>query len=315
MSESTEPGHVSSAEIEPDRTQQDLPLVNISDLKDHVKLSVLEAFNDDSFLDKIKSVIASLLTPYKEALSTANAEIGQLKTQMSEKVNTIRALTKDIEDLKIKCDDIEQQGRKGSVRMFGVPESTPGTTDDKVLTILNENVKVSPKLTLDDIEVTHRVGRPPPVSSTSEGTEEHVAEAPGENNINKRPRAILIKFANRRIKTLVMDAKKNLKTNPYTDQNGKEYKVFIQDDLTSRRANLAFLARQAKRSHRISDTWVSFSKVLVKDNHGRIHTINTLQDLSEYEWIVCIPFKMNHWWLLCWLNNFILCGILTYWHM
>ena len=157
---------------------------------------------------------------------------------------------------------------------------TSGTADDKVLTILNDNVKVSPKLTLDDIEVTHRVGRPPPVSSTSEGTEEHVEGAPGENSINRKPRAILIKFANRRIKTLVMDARKNLKTNPYTDQNGREYKVFIQDDLTSRRANLAFLA---KRSHRISDTWVSFSKVLVKDNHGRIHTINTLQDLSEYE--------------------------------
>ena len=48
--------------------------------------------------------------------------------------------------MKIKCDNIELKGCKGSLRMFGVPESTPGTTDDKALTMLNDNVKVSPSL-------------------------------------------------------------------------------------------------------------------------------------------------------------------------
>ena len=100
------------------------------------------------FPKKIKSVINPLLTPYEEALSTANAEIKQLKSQMYEKGTTIRALTKDIQDLQIKCDDIEQQGRKGSIRMFGVPESTPGTTGNKVLSILNDNVKWPPSLRL-----------------------------------------------------------------------------------------------------------------------------------------------------------------------
>ena len=288
--ESSETAHVSSAGINPELINQDQPMINISDLKDHVKLSVLEAFTDDSFLEKIKSVIVPLLTPYKEALSTANAEIKQLKSQMSEKDTTIRALTKDIQELQIKCDDIEQQGRKGSIRMFGVPESTPGTTDNKVLSILNDNVKVTPKLTLDDLEVTHRVGRPPRGSAAqNEGTGENAEEAPARRE--KKPRAILIKFASRRTKTLVMEAKKKLKSNPYKDQNGHEYKIFIQDDLTTRRANLAFLARQAKNSQRINDTWVSFSKVMVKDIHGRIHTINTLQDLREVEWIFCILEK------------------------
>ena len=161
---------------------------------------------DDSFLKKIKSVINPLLTPYEEALSTAYAEIKQLKSQMSEKGTTIRALTKDIQDLQIKCDDIEQQGRKGSIRVFGVAESTPGTTGNKVLSILNDNVKVTPKLTLDDLEVTHRVGRPPPGSAAqNEGTGENAVEAPAHRE--KQTRNILIKFANRRTETLVMEAK------------------------------------------------------------------------------------------------------------
>ena len=80
--ESSETAHVSSAEIKSELINQDLPMINISDLKDHVKLSVLEAFTDDSFLEKkIKSVIVPLLTPYKDALSTANAESKQLKSQ------------------------------------------------------------------------------------------------------------------------------------------------------------------------------------------------------------------------------------------
>ena len=68
---------MSSAEINPELTHQDMPMINISDLKDHVKLSVLKAFTDDSFLEKIKSVRVPLLTPHKEVLSISNAEIKQ----------------------------------------------------------------------------------------------------------------------------------------------------------------------------------------------------------------------------------------------
>ena len=114
---------------------------------------------------------------------------------MSEKDTTIRALKTDIQDLQIKCDHIEQQGRKGSIRMFGVPESTPGTTDNKVLSILNDNMKVTPKHTLlDDLEVTHPVGRPSPGSAAqNEGTGKNAEEAPACRK--KKTLAILIKFA------------------------------------------------------------------------------------------------------------------------
>ena len=54
--------------------------------------------------------------------------------------------------------------------------------DNKVLSILNDNGKVTPKLTVDDLEVTHQVGRPPPGSATqNEGTGENAEEAPARS--------------------------------------------------------------------------------------------------------------------------------------
>ena len=50
-----------------------------------------------------------------------------------------------------------------------------------------------------------------------------------------------------------------------------------------RRANLAFPARQSKRSSHIMDTWVALSKVMVKDNCGRITTISTDYDLRKQD--------------------------------
>ena len=61
--------------------------------------------------------------------------------------------------------------------MFGVPESIYSWHSGQVLSILNNHVKVTPKLPLDDLEVTHRVGRPPPGSAAqNEGTGENGEE-------------------------------------------------------------------------------------------------------------------------------------------
>ena len=80
-----------------------------------------------------------------------------------------------------------------------------------------------------------------------------------------------------------MENRKKLKYNPRKDDDGHEYPVYIQDDLTKRRANLAFLARHSKRNRHIMDTWIALSKVMVKDNYGRITTISTDCDFRKLE--------------------------------
>ena len=240
---------------------------------DNFKLNFLESLSDVSIVKKYQEILAPLFEPLEIALKSANAEIAQLKTQMAEKDATISALSKKVSDLEIHQDDLEQQGRKASVWVFGIPEDTPGNIDTKILSLCNKNLGLEPPLVLDDLEVTHRVGRPPAVPNPNDDS----AESP------PKPRPILVKFASRRVKGRVMDERSTLKDNPLKLDNGNTAKIYIQDDLTKRRANLAYRARQLKNAKKILDTWLSNCKILVKDNYNRITLVNDTHDLLKFE--------------------------------
>ena len=165
--------------------------------------------------------------------------------------------------------------------------------------MINEMMGLTPPVTLDDLEVTHRVGRtsqpalsdrspvaPPKQDAEAQPGTDHQIEnqhnPPCETQV-QTPRPILFRFASRRVKGRVMEERKKLKNKISEDKFGHEFRIFIQDDLIERRANLAFLARQLKRWIRISDSWVSFGKIQIKDNHAHIVMINTLLDIRKFE--------------------------------
>ena len=97
------------------------------------------------------------------------------------------------------------------------------------------------------------------------------------------PRPILVKFASRRTKARVMGCKKDLKSNPCTRLDGTRSPVTVSDDLTKRRATLAFQARTLKRAGTVADAWTFDSKVYIKDNHNRIHPIAKEEDLRKFQ--------------------------------
>ena len=92
----------------------------------------------------------------------ANANIDSLKKRMDEKDNKIAALEQNIFETDLGLDDLEQQGRRGSMRVFGIPGDTPGSVDAKVLALCNGQMGMSPPLMLEDLEVVHRLGKPSP---------------------------------------------------------------------------------------------------------------------------------------------------------
>ena len=118
--------------------------LDTDDLKVLIKISVLEAFSEDVTMEKLKSCMASLLEPYQDALVKANSDITSLKSQVADKETTIQKMSDQISELEQKYDDLEQHGRKGSVRIFGVPENTAGDTDTKVLHVVNTMMKLTP---------------------------------------------------------------------------------------------------------------------------------------------------------------------------
>ena len=59
--------------------------------------------------------------------------------------------------------------------------------------------------------------------------------------------------------------------------------VYITDDLTQRKARLAFLARNLKRNELISDSWTMDCKILIKNLYSHICQVNHESDLAEYD--------------------------------
>ena len=197
-------------------------------------------------------------------------------------------------DLTVRFDDLEQQGRKGSIRVFGLPEDDSGTLETKLLTLLNDNMELDPPINREEIEVAHRLGKPPPKSrqqqsddhgtaSDDAATDALVTDAASPPPATPpMPRQVIVKLMNRRIKSRIMEGRSKLKNKPYKRQDGTTSAVYIADDLTKRRANLAFQARKMKNKKRIQDTWVTNCKVLVKDNYGRISQITVPEDLQKF---------------------------------
>ena len=59
------------------------------------------------------------------------------------------------------------------------------------------------------------------------------------------------------------------------------FTAFFQDDLTARRAKLAYESRQLKWSGVIGDTWISNSKIIIKDSHVWIYAITSPNELTK----------------------------------
>ena len=97
--------------------------------------------------------------------------------------------------------------------------------------------KRCPKPVIDDLEVVQGLGKPPFADGQS-NEEEPDSKPP--------PRSIIVKFASRRTKPRVMENKKNLKDNPWENLDDTQTTVYVADDMTKRRATLAFKIRQLK---------------------------------------------------------------------
>ena len=247
----------------------------------------------------LEPVFTKHLEPLTKKLSDTVAILSQTVTSLEKEVEAkdriISDLRKDVTALQCQLVDIEQHGRKESIRVFGLPETTAGTTDEKFVNLCNGRMKLQPPLDITEIAVSHRVG---PIQQAR------------DDGLPSPPRPLLVKFVSRRSKARVMVVRKNLRqsrpnkrphnqessegANEVVNEDGDEDdpddagtsrtnlpKIFIFDDLTKARAKLAILARENKRRGEIVDTWTSYCNILVKDKFARIHKISCIADLES----------------------------------
>ena len=244
-------------------------------------LRLKEALRTDDIAQQVLVSLQPVIKSLEDAISNLSATNSALRKQVADRDEAIAKLQHRVDDLEIRCDDLEQQGRKGSIRVFGMPEKEEGPLEDKLIRLCNVNLKLQPPIVPEDIEVAHRVGRPPLQQrgdSDGDGDVQDTSSPP-------KPRPVLVKLSSRRTKGRIMEVCKRLKNNPYeytVDDETHTAKIYIGDDLTKRRAKLAYQARTLRNDNLIKDTWISNCKILVKDNFNRITQVNYPHDLQKF---------------------------------
>jgi hypothetical protein len=139
-----------------------------------------------------------MVAALKEALSdpdVVSAIVGAVTDQLKREIVDLRKqlVQRDlrIQALEDKVDEQEQYQRRNNVRISEIPEAV-GEDTDVLVVKLAETLGVT--LDEDDIDRSHRVGRPPD----------------GDND--GRPRALLVKFVSYKSKRALITSRKGLKS-------------------------------------------------------------------------------------------------------
>ena len=190
-------------------------------------------------------VLAKLMQAQSEFLLTAfTKQLAERDATIAQHTRVIDQLRAENTELRVELDDLQQYSRRNAVRISGIPQpdnEKPQDLQKAVVKLIKEDMKV--ELLDRDICRMHRVGRPTP---------------PSDKHPNGLPRQIILKFTCYAVRRKVMKARRNLK-----DLSGHPYRIYINEDLTRKRAHLAQLARAAKVERKIKDTWVLDGKIFV----------------------------------------------------
>ena len=211
-----------------------------------------------AFVAALKDPNHPLATALQNALAPVISEAfekqtQELKNKLAEKGSEISALKTQITSLEYAVEELEQYGRRNALRFSGIPENPGEKTDDIIMNIVNNDLKVN--LESYQIGRSHRVGKFDANSS--------------------KPRNLLVKFATYNIRRQIFQARKELRQR-------KGPLIYINEDLTRRRAKLLYEARQLKSSQKIKNAWSSDGRILLADNADKTHLIKTEVDLEEF---------------------------------
>ena len=225
---------------------------------DQFALFLIEACKSLDIKKMIKDIVAPKHDDFMDIVSAeVHRQMLPFRQQLQEKDQEILTLKKTIADQQVQLDDLEQHGRRDSLRVSGIPEPEEYDGTDAAVMSVCTAMKLDPPLDPKDIAVSHRVGR----------------------KVQGMDRQIVVKFATRNVRERVFRARKALKDVNQDKDVGK--KIYINEDLTKFRAGLAREARSYKNSGLINDTWSIYGKIMAKDNHGHVSVIRTYEDLVK----------------------------------
>ena len=188
-----------------------------------------------------------------------NEATNQIKNDIKGLKEENAKLRNDIDKLEKKCktniDDLEQYSRRSCLRIGGVKEENTENTDEIVMDIARRvNADVRPQ----DIDRSHRVGRPREL---------------GPDPL--RPREIIVKFSNSKARLDLLKGRTSLRR--------ANASIFINEDLTSVRKELAYKCRVLRRANKIKKVWIYNGNVFIRQNDDQKVQISCDSDLTIYD--------------------------------
>ena len=211
----------------------------------------------ETFKGEIETLVQGIVTGVLKGLNDridgleTNITALQPKNQKLEKENN--SLKSRVASLEKIANQSEQYSRRNSLRISGLRENTGENTDDIVT---NMATAIGCDLQLDEIDRTHRVGKPDPTRT--------------------RHREILVKFVSYRARQKLYKMRKNLKDNGYAG-------VFLNEDLTKTRSNVLYEARKVVKADRAKGAWSADGNILIKDFADEVHRLTCLEDLTSID--------------------------------
>lgn len=226
---------------------------------------LLKTFNEPTFIEGFVPVMQSLMCPLikqaiettvkasqqalvdltdsnkqlhdliKKQMDTIEGQADALKQkdeQIQDLQHKITDLVLDVKEVKKEANDLQQYGRRNSLRFNNVKTSAKnedGLTAEMIV-IINKLIPEAP-ISAEDIERCHPVGK-------------------------AEPKQILVKFARYKTKHQVYSAKKNLKNN--------KARIFMSEDLTKENHSLVKELLQLRKSSKIDSFWTTNGKVFYK---------------------------------------------------
>ena len=236
--------------ISPTLVKMSQPLTNTA-INDAVTKAVLKLESDViKPLQKQNDMLNKVIEKKDETIRQKDEIIKAKDELLKQRDITINQLEKNVESLASKLDDLEQYGRRSSVRLFNVKQNPGVSCTQAALRVMNEVMKVP--VSENDIDRCHVLGRP--------------------NAKGIRP--IIVKFKSYSSKAAVFSAKKTLKNNPA--------KIFVTEDLTQKNHSIVQKLLELRKSGAIDSFWTSDCKISMKVYEFSVpQRVNSLQDVEN----------------------------------
>ena len=234
------------------------------------------------FGDLLRTVLIGFSTEVADLLETVHDEAKDERSKLQQEFDQKQANQLNIiNDLINQIDNIGQHSRKENFKITGV-EVTPEEDIEKIVCDIINHTGV--ELDANDISVAHRL---------------HTRDDTRNNNGTPRIPSIICRVKDRKIKSAIMTARRNINENPDAPHPG----VSIYDDVTPLRSRILFALRN-KMNDETTKTykyvWTREGRIFCRteqESNERVqhpttgkmvppkpHIVNKAQDLMQLGW-------------------------------